>query len=578
MDREKLLELEIEETELEAIEDALEEKQNDLEARMDAAESNGNMERKKQLEAELKKVQELLKQVKEEMEASGAEQNKKAPEEKKQTVHGAVPTSIEETESHTVPTSLDGMEVLSDSVENKLKSVKNIFGSRKRETEEEKEERERAKIQEAEEKKHEAELRAKSAQMRKKAADEQKARAKEEEKAAKAAEDAAKEAESEKKSADSENDYDKLFSSGVGDYAAKKYASAFSSIFKVANAGKKSGLETEKLGEAEQLLARMYQNGEGTTADSSRAWFWFEKAAEHKNIEGCLAMGQRNTELMPKSPTEEKEFREKALKYFELAGNAGSKVGKEKFVDICMKKKEQVSNADIKTACRFLDDLIALEDDAYLKQILEGRKKELRDSKQEIRITVSDKKTTSKKRVRNNNKAYNGTLDIVAIIGAFCSLFGVMLFCNHILSKLDTFFNFNWIIPEYFLLNYPITRFYVGQDIIEEFCLLFIHLDELQAGAWAMLFIPFGFFLSGLSHVETRGKIANIFCEISLYLSAIFGFMGFYYWASFKSGLYWFDGVRFVHIYMAIGIALIGVAASLCADVLMKIVHHIKSR
>ena len=515
MDKEKLWRLEIEETDLDAIEDALEEKQNDLETRMDTAESNGNMERKKQLEVELAEVEELLKQVKEEIKAAASKQEEQ-PREKEEKARGAVPTAVDEAVNHTVPTAIDGLEEFAD-------NVKNVFGGSKREkTEEAKEKakaKEKEKAKEAEDKRHEAELKEKAAKLRKKAAEEEAAKAKAEKEAAKADEKKAEKVGVGTSSEAGLSEYEKLLNEGITAYATGKHKEAFEKIFKVANAGKSSKLSKDKLGQAEQMLARMYKNGEGTPADVSRAWFWFEKAADHENVEGCLAMGQHNAELSPKSPEEENTFRVNALKYFKIAGNNGSKVGKEKYVDICIKKKNQISFGDVLTACKFLDDLIELESDSFVKQSLAEKKKELTDKE--------PKKKEKKSQRRNSTTLYNGFGDALAIIGAVFAAFGVMLFCNFVLEYQDTFFNFAKMIPEYFKMNEPPVIW--GVDILQEFD-AFAQPYGSNPGLWSMLIIPVGILISSLSTIEKRGKLANLICEISLYFSAIAGFVTYYYY------------------------------------------------
>ena len=43
-----------------------------------------------------------------------------------------------------------------------------------------------------------------------------------------------------------------------------------------------------------------------------------------------------------------------------------SKVGKEKFIEICEKRKSQISFVDARIACQYLDDLIEAEKDTFL--------------------------------------------------------------------------------------------------------------------------------------------------------------------------------------------------------------------
>lgn len=519
MDREKLEKLEIEETELEAIEDALEEKQNDLETRIDAAESNGNMERKKQLESELSDVEELLGQVREKIKAEGSDQ-KAQPQEKAETVHGAVPTAVDDAVSHTVPTAMGAMDELADNLAEKVEEFKKSFGAQKSEMSEAAKEKAEIKAREAEDKKHGAELKAKAAELRKKAAEAEAAKAKEEKETAREIE---KEVEKARDGAGSDanlSEYEKTFNEGITDYSTGKHTDAFQKIYKVANAGESSRLSKDKLGQAEQLLARMYMNGEGTAADEKRAWFWFEKAANHENLEGCLALAQRNTELVPKSPEEEYTYRKNALKYFGIAGNQGSKTGKLKFVDICVMKKAQISSADIKTACRFLDELIALEEDSFVKQSLADKKKELR-------ATAAEKKEKGDIGGRPGKKMYKDGRDILAIVGAILAMFGAMYMCHYLLNRIDTSLNFEWMIPEYFLTWPP----YFDGPIFGYFEVLGAA-DLLNIGnaadIWGLIFLFVGYLLTALSRVENRGIIANVICEVSLYSSAALGVIAFY--------------------------------------------------
>ena len=525
MDKEKLSRLEIEETELEKIEDALEEKQNELETRRDVAEANGNTKRKEQLDAELAEVEELLKQVKEEIKAA-KNQPKEEAFKKEEKARGTVPTVAEEIKNRAVPTAIDGMEEAAYKLTEKMDSLKNIIDIKRDKKEEESKIKAEGKAKEAFEKVHEDELKAKAAKIRKEAAEEEAKKAKEEKEKRKEEEKAAKKEEKEAETEADLSEYEKCFNDGVTAYATGKFDAAFKNIYKVANAGKSSKLGKEKLGQAEQLLARMYKNGQGTTADKDRALFWFEKAVEHENVEGCLALGQHNADSTPKNPQEETQFREKALKYFKIAGENGSKVGKEKFIDICIKKKNLVSGGDIWTARRFLDDLIELEEDSFIKQTLKDKKKELseRDSK-------GPKGSSSK---RNNNKPYKGYLDIVAMVGALFTMLGVMCICNYILEFKDTFFNFAKFIPNYFK-NHASPRlpllYDLGLEAIAEYSDFATSFGNAVV-SWGMFLLPVGFMLSATSSVEKRGKIANIVCEAVLYFSVISGFMAYYHYAS----------------------------------------------
>lgn len=533
MDREKLAKLEIEDTDLEAIEDVLEEKQNDLEIRMEAAQSNGNMERKKQLESELAEVEELLGQVKEEIKAAAFDERTQQ-QEKEETVHGAVPTAVDEAARHTVPVAMGAMDEPADKVE----GVKKTFGAQKREKEEGAKEKAETKAQEAEDKKHEAELRAKAEKLRKKAAEEEAERAKTE----KEIEKEAKEAGGGAVSGADLSEYEKAFNEGIRDYATGKYTDAFQKIYKVANDGEKSGLSKEKQGQAELLLSRMYRNGEGTAADEKRADHWIKKAAEHENLEGCLAMGQQNAEQTPKSPEEENTLRENALKYFEIAGKQGSKVGKQKYIEVCIKKKNQISSANIRTASNFLDELIALEEDSFLRQSLE-------DTKSELRKAPFGKKGKGGIGgyfgILSGGKMYKDFRDVLAIVGALLALYGVILTCYSISGFPDTVFHFAWMVPERFYkwpkffsnntindILYVVLEFFGGVDFAEHFAGSY---ESRNVIAWGIsVFIPAGYMLSALSRVEERGKIANVVCEVSMYVSAALGFIAFYCFVNYR--------------------------------------------
>ncbi|MCR5754941.1 MAG: hypothetical protein K6G30_09065 [Acetatifactor sp.] len=516
MDKEKLLELEIEATELEAIEDALEEKQIDLENRIDAAEENGNIERKEQLTEELRKVEELLQQAK--IEKTTAES------EPKETIDAVIPTAIEETEDYIIPISLE-----------KTEEIKK---------------KEKSKVQDGEEKAHEAELKAKAAQIRKKAVQEEKAREKEEEKANK-----------EKDSLmESKDEYRKSFNQGIMDFAASKFEEAFAQIKKVADAGEKSGLSEEDLGQAEQLLGRMYKDGKGTRVDQERAWFWFKKATEHKNVEGYLAMGQHYTELSPKSPKEESDFRENALHYFELAGKAENKVGKEKFVDICIKKNNQISSSDAKKARNFLDELIELEEDAYLRQMLIDKKKELRRKKKKVKS--------------NSYYARFRFEDIFAVIGSVCFAYGVILFMNYYLSWVDTLINFNYLVPEYFHSKDNLIGYYISNmaPILNNLS------DETNyAEQWGFLFVVVGAFFSGLSPFEERGKKTNLVSEVLLYSSVIVSVVGVYYHSSGYKLIGGFQGgVSSKYILYVLYVFICAFVARLLAHLVQKFVLKIR--
>lgn len=509
MDREKLLELEIEETDLEEIEDALEEKQNDLESRMDTAESNGNLERKQELEKELQKVFELMQQVRDEKETAKTE-----TEETVVVKHGAVPVVSEESKEHTVPTVINEGE---ERVENVKKSIKEALGIKK---DEQVQETKASKEQEAQEKKHEKDLKAKAAEIRKKAAKEERARSE-------AVTEPETDTEQNQTNHESKDEYTIAFERGIKEYADKKYDDALKDLLKVGNAGEKSGLSKDKIGQAEQLIARMYQKGQGTTQDESRAIFWFEKAVGHKNVEGCLALGQLYADLTPKSPKAEKENVEKILKYFGLAGNYGSKAAKEKYVEVCINKKRHISNANIRQALKFLDDLIALEEDAYIKQLLVKKKKEVKQLK---KSDTKDKTITKTITRRSQSKIPALMEDILTVIGSVCFACGVILMCHYLLFDLDTFFNFNRFIPAYFMNHIPPIA---SNEIITD-VLSWLRLGRttgytgLEPAYWAIIFLPLGQFLIGLTYVQERGKLANVVCEITLYFSAVTAFMTYY--------------------------------------------------
>ncbi|MDD6037414.1 MAG: hypothetical protein PUD20_01240 [bacterium] len=501
MDIEKLKEWEIEETELDAIEDALEEKQNDIEARMDAAESNGNMVRKNQLETELHEVETMLEEVKKEIEAAKSGPKDKIENIHQKDAHGAVPTAVDEPQEkkHVIPTVLDPAEELKDKVAgtlDRLKDKKKNLSSEERKTD----------CETADDKKHEAELKKQAAMLRKKAADKE---ASEYEKVEREIKEDAEKATKETV-AGPVSKMEKKLMDGVAAFAAGNMTEAYSKIYEVANAGKDAGLDVAKLGESEQLLARMYRDGNGTTKDKKRALFWFEKAAEHGNVEGCLALGQNYAEITPKGPDEETSNRVNALKYFAKAGNLGSKVGKEKFVEVCIKKKDLITGSDVKIACKFIDDLVALEKDEYIQQTL-------KEKKQELKSSAGSKAAAQRK--RNSTAMIHDFRDVVTIAGALMAAFGVMLFCNNMLSEIDTFWNFSKWIPEHLVTTrLPIA---ILPDIVQEF-------GRQQTGNWGMLFMLIGWCLTAITHVENRGTLTNIVCESSLYFSAIAGFMAYY--------------------------------------------------
>lgn len=532
MDKEKLARLKIEDTALEAIEDALEEKQNDLETRMEAAQSNGNMERKKLLESELAEVEELLEQVKEEIKAASGE--KAQQQEKEETVHGAVPTAVDEAAPHTVPVAMGAMDELADKVE----GVKKTFGTQKREKEEGAKEKAAAKAQEAEDKKHEAELKAKAEKLRKKAAEEEAERAKAEKEIEKEAEAAGSGA----VSGAALSEYEKAFNEGITDYATGKYTDAFQKIYKVANDGENSGLSREKRGQAEWLLSRMYKNGEGTDVNEKRAEYWLKKAAEHENLEGCLTMGQLISEQTPKSPEEENTLRENALKYFEIAGKQGSKIGKQKYIEVCIKKKNQISSANIRTASNFLDELIALEEDSFLRQSLEDTKSELREASF---VKKGNGGIGGRFGRCPGGKMYKDFRDVLAIVGALLAMYGVILTCCSISGFPNIVFHFEWMVskrfyewPKFFSNNtindilYVVLEFFGGVDFAEHFAGSF---ESRNVIVWGIsVFIPAGYMLSAISRVEERGKIANVVCEVSMYVSAALGFIAFYYFVNYS--------------------------------------------
>lgn len=520
MDRDKLKLLDIEATELDAIEDALVEKQNDLETRMDNAESNGNMERKKQLEVELSEVEELLKQVREEMKAAASKPAEAPTEEtakKEEKSRGVVPTAIEEG-SRVVPTAISKSEEVADSIAEKISGVKSIFGGKSAEEKESAKAKSEEKAKAAEEKKHEEELKAKAAQLRKKAAEEDAVKEKAEKEARKAAEKEAKK-EAEEATPAELSEYEKDFNDGVAAFATSRYRESFRKIFKIANAGEATGLGKDKLGQAEQLLARMYTDGKGVDAkDESRGLFWFEKAAEHGNIEGCLAMGQHFADLTPKSPQDEEKFRKEALKYFKIAGSKDSKVGKEKYIEICEKRKSQISFIDARIACQYLDDLIELENDSFIKDRLENRKKDLMD------------RPKDKSAKRNNVSVFRGLPDIFAILSALLTTFGMMLVSNYAFAGMDTFLNFERFIPKFFFetwlpefLEEGIESIYpeVFEGFYTALCYGMPQSGSEQGLFWAFVLVPLGFMIGAISRVEKRGAIANFLCEASLWFAAI---------------------------------------------------------
>lgn len=514
MDKNKLKDLGIEESDLSAIQDALEELQNDLENRIDKAESNGNEARKKELEGELSEVEALLVQVKEEK--ASQKEAEKAPGKKEagEKGHGAIPVVVEEEPKHTIPTALDPKDELKDAVADKLNGIKGLFGAHKKDSKasdsEEGADTSKAGEEASLDKEHEKKLKAQAEAIRKNAA--QKA---EEEKEATESELEAEEAVKASATSGSElTDLEKKLDEAVIAYAAGNKTEAFSKFYDVANLGDDYHMADDRLGEAQKFLGLMYKKGEGTTADVTRGVFWLEKASKLGNVEACLILGQYYADLKPKSPEEETKNRNLALKYFKTAGMKDNQVGKDKFVEICLRKKDQVSSADIKTACKFLEETIAKERDEFVRQKLSDDIKTLKEKKPRVKGA----------RKRNTNEMFHDIRDIFASAGSVLSLYGVMLLGNHVLANVDTILNFDRWIPEHFKEIYPAVN--IGPDILQEFG----RLDPV--GYWGMLFLLLGYLLAGFSKVEVRGKFANLLCEISLYASAIIGFLIYYVYSS----------------------------------------------
>ena len=154
---------------------------------------------------------------------------------------------------------------------------------------------------------------------------------------------------------------------------------------------------------------------------------------------------------------------------------------------------------DVRIACQFLDDLIELEEDSFIKDRMQNRKKELMDRPKDKRVK------------KNNVSIFKGMPDIFAILSAILTTLGMMLFSNYVFANADTFLSFNKIIPKYFLQTWVPQILDEGIEVVLE---MFFNgnlemLAEFNAVDehgifWAFTLLPLGLMLGAVSRVEKR--------------------------------------------------------------------------
>lgn len=219
---------------------------------------------------------------------------------------------------------------------------------------------------------------------------------------------------------------------GIAEYAKSDYTNAYATLNAAVNDAKNS--RDPQLGMAEYLLAQMYKNGQGVpNKDKQRAEFWFEKAAEHKNPHAALETGISWGNRTPGSVAEADEIIKKSLKYFELAVDNSAldpkliniyKDAMDKYIQVCESKT--VANSHLRQAYDYLDKLVSLEKDAYLKEQIKKRKEALKNSKKAAGSSISSGGASL--------VMINGVSDGALLVSVLLYIIGAMEMCRGLID------------------------------------------------------------------------------------------------------------------------------------------------
>ena len=473
-----LKEMGIEETDPSAIKDALGEKQIELEDRRDKAEANGNEDRKEELEAKLTELVTLL----EELAKNPVEVE--TPEPPKAS-HGVLSTAIDTPKVRgVVPTSVSGdvapKKSKKEVFDNKLFDKNSVIDKDHEKALKEKANSIRKSAEKAKEEKAEEVAAAESASTL--------STSKEETKVS----DEGKET---KPEASPTTGLEAELDDAIKLYMKNKYDEAFTKMLGIANKGDEAGLDKEKHGIAEFYSGMMYEGGKGVKKDIDRALFWYRKAAEHKNVDACLAGARIVSESVPMDAAEQYKKWGEVLSLLYIAGMGGSKAAKENYASICTDKFDWIGIGEKVKALHFLDMLIQEEEDEYEKQEYRKKRDVLR----------------KKRHAKNTTKIRFDFSEFLTVIGAVLILWFAL---SH---------SFYWGNVESPAILNP------TQGLLQKLHWINGHrLGELAYGVYSdyemvPLFVVacIGWLLTGLSAINQRTRVTNFICELSMFVSAI---------------------------------------------------------
>lgn len=501
MNAEIIEKLGIEETEPEAILECLTDLQLELDERIEQATDAGRLEA---LEAQLAEVKEQIKEVTADIEAK-----KNAPEaQAEEKVHGQLPIATEEAVA--VVEKKKNFLVADDGTDEKAKE--------KAKKEEQKNQEKQAKEKEKLDKQHEEELK-KQAKALQKDTKEQKKQEEiaNQEQIKKDAEEAKTEADATAKN-NPQTTMSKELVDGILAYKNNQFGEAYKKINMVANQGASQGLSKKELGDAEYMLGRMFQRGEGTTKSEERAKFWFETAANHDNVDGCLECGTYYATLNPANAKEDKSNLKKALQYYEKAAGLNSADGMTKYITLCEKRNQTIGFSTRLKAYKYCGAVKAVEPDNYLKTQWDKRARAILFAKGD------GGQKAGMPNVIKSRHAGGVWQDIVAAIGAIIYIFGIAcwikemssVFCTTVFSNLPRIIN-----------GAGAARFILNNDFLQklffDWMLPFIPEFSLSM-EWivgSIVTMMLGNLLLGLSDYQDRSKLVNFICEARYFLGVV---------------------------------------------------------
>lgn len=286
---------------------------------------------------------------------------------------------------------------------------------------------------------------------------------------------------------------------GIKEYAQGNYKNAFQKINIVANQGDDYGLPVKDRGIAEHLLGKMYEKGQGVAADEARAIYWFEKAAHHQNIDGCLSAGTYHATKTPGSGKEDMNNLKRALKYYQKAVKLGSGDGKSKFIQLCEKRKPKVGRINRLRAAIYCKDMIANETDEYIKKEWSKRAKELLGPCKE-----------------NSNNGKAPYKNLFSILGVILFFLGCAYWTKGMVT--DTLHGPIFEMLPKVSLSYSKIPF--GQLVFEYSRLFADSVEIINMGVFGVILMALGNFLSGFCGVYDRYKPVRLLHSIKYYVFA----------------------------------------------------------